>query len=68
MQGRMDSPLTEEGKRQALDHGGVLRDLGGVDRLIVSPSGRTQETAYILNSFLNADMIFKRCSARTRLR
>ncbi len=58
MQGRMDSPLTEEGKEQALAHGRALRELGGVDRLIVSPSGRTQETAYILNSFLSADMSF----------
>ncbi len=58
MQGRMDSPLTELGKAQAMQHGKTLRELGGCDRMVASPSGRTQETAYILNSALSARLEF----------
>lgn len=50
MQGRLDSPLSEEGKRQAAQHAEVLERLGGVDHILASPSGRTRETAYIINS------------------
>ena len=54
MQGRMDSPLTELGKDQAGVHGALLKRLGGVERLWVSPSGRTSETAHIVNSHVHA--------------
>jgi len=54
MQGRGDSPLTEQGREQAARHGEVLARLGGVDELLVSPSGRTRETAAIVNSRLAA--------------
>jgi probable phosphoglycerate mutase len=51
MQGRMDSPLTELGKQHATSNGALLRALGGVDLLWSSPSGRTTETAHIINSY-----------------
>ncbi len=54
MQGRMDSPLTEQGKAQASDNGALLKSQGGVERLWVSPSGRTTETAYLVNSHTHA--------------
>ena len=50
MQGRLDSPLTEAGKQHAQANGAVIRSLGGVQQLCVSPSGRTMETAFIVNS------------------
>lgn len=58
MQGRLDSALTPAGQAQAISHGELLSSLGGVDQLFVSPSGRTQETAYLLNSFLGATLTF----------
>jgi len=54
MQGRGDSPLTERGRRQVARHGEVIALLGGVDELLVSPSGRTRETAAILRACLAA--------------
>lgn len=54
MQGRLDSPLTEAGKAQAQAHGRLLKELGPIDEMHVSPSGRTRETAYILNSHVRA--------------
>ena len=58
MQGRLDSALTPQGQQQAINHGEKLKALGGVEHLFVSPSGRTQETAYLLNSFLGAAITF----------
>lgn len=58
MQGRLDSALTPHGQQQAIGHGEKLKALGGVEHLYVSPSGRTQETAYLLNSFLGAAITF----------
>jgi broad specificity phosphatase PhoE len=54
MQGRGDSALTERGRAQAAAHGDMLARLGGVDELLVSPSGRTRETAAILAARLAA--------------
>ena len=54
MQGRLDSPLTEQGKQHALVNGKLIRELGGVDQLCVSPSGRTTETAFLLNSVVHS--------------
>ena len=54
MQGRLDSPLTHEGMSQAHSHGEVLRTLDPIDVMYVSPSGRTRETAYIINSYVRA--------------
>ena len=58
MQGRLDSALTPLGQQQAIQHGQTLKALGGVEHLYVSPAGRTQETAYLLNSFLGSAMTF----------
>jgi probable phosphoglycerate mutase len=59
MQGRLDSPLTELGRRQADVHGRTLARLGPVDRLIVSPLGRTRATAELLNAHLGAEVTFE---------
>jgi probable phosphoglycerate mutase len=56
MQGRMDSALTDRGKTQAATNGELVKTLGGVDQLWVSPSGRTIETAFIVNSHLRAHL------------
>lgn len=58
MQGHMDSPLTELGREQVNVHGKALRLNATIDQLIVSPSGRTRETAYILNSYVRASLRF----------
>jgi len=52
MQGRLDSPLTADGVEQAHSNGRLLKTLAGISALYVSPSGRTRETAYILNSYV----------------
>ena len=54
MQGRLDSPLTHEGMEQAHAHGELLKSLGPIDEMYVSPSGRTRETAWIINSYVRA--------------
>jgi len=54
MQGRLDSPLTQEGMEQAHGHGALLKSLDPVNTMYVSPSGRTRETAYIINSHVRA--------------
>lgn len=58
MQGRLDSPLTEHGKKQASANGALLKKLGGVDRVWASPAGRTTETAFLVNSFVRAELEF----------
>jgi probable phosphoglycerate mutase len=58
MQGRLDSPLTEQGIQQAGANGALLKTLGGVEQLWVSPSGRTTETAYLINSYTQATIEF----------
>ncbi|MEZ5596273.1 MAG: histidine phosphatase family protein [Pseudomonadales bacterium] len=52
MQGRLDSPLNDNGREQAYRHGRTLVELGGVDFIVASPSGRTRETTAIINRFL----------------
>ncbi|MGD8416784.1 MAG: histidine phosphatase family protein [Pseudomonadales bacterium] len=54
MQGRLDSPLTQEGMEQAHRHGALLKTLDRIETMYVSPSGRTRETAYIINSYVRA--------------
>ena len=58
MQGRLNSPLTEQGKVQADAHGAVLKRLGGVDHLWVSTAGRAQQTAELVNAHLQAPIEF----------
>lgn len=49
LQGHSDSPLTTEGRAQAMRSGAILRaHLKGVPRIIASPLGRTQATAHII--------------------
>ncbi len=55
-QGQLDSPLTTLGREQIAAHGERLKSFGGVDQLYVSPAGRTQESANLLNSFVQAQM------------
>ena len=54
MQGRLDSPLTHAGMEQAHTHGEVLKGCDPIEEMYVSPSGRTRETAYIINSYVRA--------------
>ena len=57
MQGRMDSPLTRNGRSHADNNGKLLKRIANVECLCVSPSGRTLETAYIVNSYLQAQFV-----------
>lgn len=50
MQGRLDSPLTELGKQQALWLGERLETVA-IDHLYSSPAGRAMETATLINQF-----------------
>jgi probable phosphoglycerate mutase len=59
MQGRLDSPLTVTGRAQANAHGAAVQALGGVEAVIVSPLGRTRETAAIVNAHLQAPVEFE---------
>lgn len=59
MQGRLDSPLTHAGMEQAHSHGELLKGLGSIDTMFVSPSGRTRETAYIINSYVRAAVSYE---------
>ena len=59
MQGRLDSPLTQAGMEQAHSHGKVLKGLTPIEAMYVSPSGRTRETAYIVNSYVRAPVEFE---------
>ena len=56
MQGRLDSPLTRSGTDQAHIHGQLLKSFGPIERMFVSPSGRTRETAYIVNSYVRSQI------------
>lgn len=47
-----DPPLTEKGRIQAEKTGMLLKNVP-IKKIIVSPKKRTQETAHIINSFLN---------------
>ena len=58
MQGRLDSPLTQQGREQANANGALLKSLGGVEQMWVSPSGRTTETAFLINSHTQANLEF----------
>ncbi|MEZ5559802.1 MAG: histidine phosphatase family protein [Pseudomonadales bacterium] len=58
MQGRLDSALTDEGRRQAAQHGRTLQRVGGVDRLLASPLGRTRDTAQLVNAALGVRLDF----------
>ena len=59
MQGHMDSPLTPLGRLQAEVHGRTLARLGGVEKLIASPLGRTRETAALVNAHLSVPVRYE---------
>lgn len=59
MQGRLDSPLTHAGSEQAHQHGSLLKSLPPIEVMFVSPSGRTRETAYIINSYVRAPVSYQ---------
>ncbi|MFT7652618.1 MAG: broad specificity phosphatase PhoE [Limisphaerales bacterium] len=56
MQGRLDSPLTEDGRQHAFQNGTLIKELGGVEQLCVSPAGRAMETAFIMNSLTQCNI------------
>ena len=58
MQGRLDSPLTERGRQQALAHGRLLANLTPVECLWVSTANRTRATADLVNAAVNAPQHF----------
>ena len=58
MQGRLDSALTKSGIEQAHVHGRLLKSRGKIEALWASPSGRTRETAHIINSYVRAPIDF----------
>lgn len=58
MQGRLDSPLTERGRQQALAHGNLLAQLPPVDCLWVSTAKRTRTTADFINARIDAPQHF----------
>lgn len=58
MQGRMDSPLTDQGKQHASTNGALIKSLGPIESIWASPSGRTTETAFLVNSHTQAQLEF----------
>lgn len=57
MQGRLDSSLTEEGRSHARTNGALLAR-ERVESLLVSPLGRTRETAELIRSELDVPIAF----------
>jgi probable phosphoglycerate mutase len=55
IQGHYDSPLTNEGQRQAEKWGGLLNTVSW-DRIIASDTGRAFETATRINTFLQISL------------
>lgn len=58
MQGRLDSPLTERGREQALAHGRQLTQLAIPDCYWVSSAGRTRATADLIHGSAQAPQHF----------
>jgi len=63
MQGRLDSPLTERGRQQALAHGKLLAELPPVECLWVSTANRTRATADFINASYRRPPAFFGCVA-----
>jgi probable phosphoglycerate mutase len=55
IQGQSDSPLTSDGKIQALRWGGLLKQFSW-NRILTSDIGRAMETAKIINQALNLSL------------
>ncbi len=56
MQGRLDSPLTERGRQQALAHGRLVNQLARPDCCWVSSASRTRNTADLINQSLGVPL------------
>jgi broad specificity phosphatase PhoE len=69
VQGQLDSPLTEHGRRQAVTAARILGDqnlLPGACEILCSPLGRTRETARIIATELGFDTSTIRNEERLR--
>src|SRR3954451_8855223 len=69
VQGHLDSPLTEDGRRQAVKTADILRDQNidpGACAMVCSPLGRTRETARIIGTELGFDISTIRSDARLK--
>jgi broad specificity phosphatase PhoE len=69
VQGRLDSPLTEHGRRQAVAAARILGDQGlvpGTFEIVCSPLGRTHETARIIATELGFDSSAIQTEARLK--
>ena len=58
MQGRLDSPLTEEGCAQADEHGQVLNSIGETSGIWSSSAGRARETTELINQHLKQEVVY----------
>ena len=58
MQGRLDSPLTEEGRAQADEHGQVLNSIGEISGIWSSSAGRARETTELINQHLRQKVVY----------
>lgn len=56
MQGRKNSPLTEEGVRQAESLGNAIKDSINIDYIISSPSKRALQTSRYINNYLHKNI------------
>jgi probable phosphoglycerate mutase len=69
VQGQLDSPLTEHGRRQAVTAAGILAGqnlVPGTFEIVCSPLGRTRETARIIAAELGFDISAIRSDDRLR--
>ena len=55
--GRMDFSLTERGQLQAKETGNYLKQYGNFDIIFTSPLIRAKQTADILSTFLNSEVV-----------
>ncbi|WP_034643741.1 histidine phosphatase family protein [Desulfovibrio inopinatus] len=58
LQGQHDTPLTQEGRQQAIAMGHALARLH-LDAILASPLGRAEATAHLLNTELNLPLRFE---------
>jgi len=69
VQGRLDSPLAEHGRRQAVTAARILGDqnlVPGTHEIVCSPLGRTRETARIIARELGFDISAIRTEERLK--
>jgi probable phosphoglycerate mutase len=58
MQGRLDSPLTDRGRQQALAHGRLVTQLMTPECCWVSSANRTRDTADLINRSLGVPLLY----------